>query len=143
MTPDVTRLPKARAHEPSKRARMAKALPRRAVPLLRTALSRRPSRKKRREQAELDRAIAVVRVRSKGRCEILWSTNVCRVWAVGEPHHRQLRSQGGPHVPGNLLDCCGPCHTTAHANRNAARARRIILHRYEGDGGWPDPEERA
>ena len=127
MTPDVTRIPK-----PVKRARLRTVLPARAKPLLRSALSRRPSRKKRREQRDLDKAIAVVRARSKGRCEIQWSTNVCTVWG-SEPHHRVLRSQGGTHDPDFVWWACHACHATAHANPAQARARRIILSKYEGD----------
>ena len=88
---------------------------------------RRIRTKPRDRDAQLDYADAkaVVRSRSCGRCE-LTIPGVCTTWANDSPHHVQLRSQGGPDTPENMLDTCSPCHDWAHAHPAQANELGII-----------------
>jgi hypothetical protein len=65
--------------------------------------------------SELALAAEEVRRRSRGRCEARIA-DVCTTYAADGPHHRRMRSQGGPDTVENLLDLCPPCHRWVHAH---------------------------
>lgn len=44
-----------------------------------------------------------------------------------DPHHRQLKSAGGPDAPDNLITLCRADHDWAHANRIPAEAAGLIV----------------
>lgn len=71
-------------------------------------------------------ARAVIRIRSRGLCEIRWAPDCRGVAGDGEPHHRKLRRHGD-HRPVNGLDTCPPCHRWAHDNVAAARVVGVIV----------------
>lgn len=50
--------------------------------------------------------------RSGGKCEAA-VTAACRRRG-GHLHHKLMRSQGGPHTEGNLIDVCMVCHRYIH-----------------------------
>lgn len=89
-------------------------MPRPTKPLERnTPLSRSPMRRTPPKSGIPQSVREIVRLRSGGICEI---NAVCVASPAVHQHHRKLRSQGGRHVPGNLLDCCALCHAYAHAH---------------------------
>lgn len=45
----------------------------------------------------------------------------------GHVHHRQLRSQGGPHIPSNLILVCLTCHDWIHHHPTMALARGWLV----------------
>lgn len=79
-----------------------------------------------------DEAVAAVRARSKGKCELRASPG-CWGYAVSI-HHRKLRRHHD-HRPVNLLHTCVPCHTYAHDNPAEAYERGWLVH------SWDDPAE--
>jgi 5-methylcytosine-specific restriction endonuclease McrA len=56
--------------------------------------------------------------RSGGKCEAAVIANCRR--KGGHLHHKLMRSQGGKHTEGNLVDVCEPCHMYIHAHPNWA-----------------------
>jgi len=67
-----------------------------------------------------------VEARSRGYCEV--NAYGCRMKGV-HLHHRLMRSQGGGHDAGNLLNVCRPCHDLIHAEPTWAYERGWLLHR--------------
>lgn len=55
---------------------------------------------------------------------------VCDVRAT-EVHHKGGRLGERLVHPGNLLSVCGPCHARIHANPAWARARGLMVSRFE------------
>lgn len=64
-----------------------------------------------------DEVKAEVRARSRGRCEIEHPD--CSGYAA-HYHHRQLRSQGGPHTAENLIHLCATMHRRIHGHPEAS-----------------------
>jgi hypothetical protein len=50
-------------------------------------------------------------------------------------HHRQMRSEGGPTTPRNLLNVCRPCHDWIHAHPAASYELRLLV------PSWADPHQ--
>jgi hypothetical protein len=62
--------------------------------------------------------------RSGGRCEA--RTEVCTGGGYFL-HHKVMRSHGGSHSEGNLLDCCRSCHDYIHAHPTEAYERGWLI----------------
>jgi hypothetical protein len=75
-------------------------------------MSRKPSKRNRDYEAELDAITPELFDRSKGRCEV-GIPGVCRGKAESR-HHRLDRGQGGPNLIDNLLHLCGSGTTGCH-----------------------------
>lgn len=66
--------------------------------------------KRRKAEQEKARVYALVDERDRGRCR------VCGL-AAAHHHHIRYRSQGGKHVPENIVSVCVFCHERIHAKR--------------------------
>lgn len=85
---------------------------------------RTPLARKRQTAAVPPDVRRAVRARSRGLCEI--DHPGCTGRAV-HLHHRRLRSQGGRHTVGNLLDVCPSGHRWIHANPAESYERGWML----------------
>jgi hypothetical protein len=96
-------------------------LPPRLAPMRRSALSRRPTRRKVAYEAEL--ALKRPVVLSRG------------CWMCSEPatvvHHRKLRAQGGTNDWANLLPLCWWHHEAVHRQPAIAHSAGLIVLRNE------------
>ena len=92
------------------------AMPPQRVPMRRTALSRRPTRRAATYEAELALRRPVVLSQP---CHLCGGHSQV-------PHHRKLRSQGGDNAWANLLPLCWPCHDLVHANPALSHAAGLI-----------------
>jgi hypothetical protein len=71
----------------------------------------------------------LIRFRSRGWCEL--GAPACsdtRHAAGDRPHHRKMRSQGGPNTIDNLLDVCPAGHRWVHDHPTASYAAGWLLH---------------
>ncbi len=89
-------------------------------PLRRTGGLKPVSRKKRKQNSELDKLRPTILARSGGMCEVQASP-FCWGGAM-HLHHKLMRSQGGKDTPENLLAVCSWCHHLIH--RYPARSYR-------------------
>jgi hypothetical protein len=96
-------------------------LPPRLAPMRRSALSRRPTRRKVAYEAELALKRPVVLSRGCWMCP-------ARATVV---HHRKLRSQGGGNEWANLLPLCYWHHDAIHRQPAIAHAAGLIVARNE------------
>jgi hypothetical protein len=96
----------------------------------RTPLKRKtPLRAKITEPSELRKAKKIVKERSGGRCEAR-IPSVCTGRAT-DAHHVKMRSRGGKHDPGNLLDVCRHCHDWIDANPRSATQMGLLKHSWD------------
>lgn len=77
-------------------------------------------------QAEFRSLFTAIHRRASGLCE-LRIPGVCTRTPERAPHHRWLRSRGGPNTRANLVAVCRPCHDYAHRHRTQARASGWII----------------
>jgi hypothetical protein len=96
-------------------------------PPKRTEWKRKPTK----AQTGWAKAVATVKKRSGGRCEV--GTPAC-AGAVGEGrrmHHRLRRSQGGKADPSLLADCCLSCDEYLMSHVAEAYANGWLVHRWD------------
>lgn len=67
------------------------------------------STKRRASSSEWDAVKTAVRLRSKGRCEVVLEGVRC-LRDAKDAHHVVKRSQGGSDSVHNVMDVCRPCH---------------------------------
>lgn len=65
--------------------------------------------------------------RSGGYCEAAVDAGCRR--KGGHLHHKLMRSQGGGHTEGNLIDVCPPCHGYIHGHPAWAYERGFLVRR--------------
>lgn len=94
--------------------------------LARVPMMKQSAKNKERHAAggDYDLAKRLMRLRSGGRCEVVFST---RCAGVGEhPHHVLPSGRGGLDVVENLLDSCWICHRELHDNPAEAKRRGVL-----------------
>lgn len=99
-------------------------------PIKRYAPIKRASAKKRKEMRLRREAMAVVKERSGGWCE-LRIEGVCTGYAAKGGHEPLLRSRGGDATdPEEIKDACPACHRWVHRNVTKATAMGFMISRY-------------
>ncbi|MEM9752577.1 MAG: hypothetical protein AAF916_04250 [Planctomycetota bacterium] len=93
---------------------------------------KRVSEKRRAQMYNRDRCKTIVRLRSKGQCE-LGIAGVCTGKAK-DAHELLPRAQGGdPTDPANVRDVCRRCHDYAHANPEEAYAFGWLIRGHQAE----------
>jgi 5-methylcytosine-specific restriction endonuclease McrA len=109
------------------RARLIRRTPLRS----KTALKRSPLRRKRKSDAQWQKARKVALNRSGGLCE---ARLPCCQGQGSQVHHILRRSQGGKHEESNLLTVCYLCHEYIHANPKEASEKNLLkIRKYDDD----------
>jgi hypothetical protein len=85
----------------------------------------KPVRRRKQRDRITEDTVAAVHARSGGWCEC--SPGCLRRAEV--LHHRQLRSQGGTHLPENIAHLSEKCHRWVHENPAEAAERGLIVRR--------------
>lgn len=81
-------------------------------------------------------AKAVVRARSRGRCEV--DASIDCTGQAEHTHHRLPRSHPRTNEPAHLLDVCHVCHQWVHEHPEASYAAGWLLHFDETPKEVPD-----
>lgn len=95
------------------------------APVPKTGIKSTQGQRKRSRDRELERAKAVVRKRSGGRCEVKIDGVRCTRRRVST-HHKIGRVHPDGHRPENLLGCCLECHARIHAEPEWAYAQGYL-----------------
>lgn len=56
-----------------------------------------------------------------------WACLICGAGRYLDPHHRKLKSAGGPDTPDNLVTLCRSCHDGVHAHPAESKAAGFIV----------------